>query len=247
MGVLFTSRRFITLLAAFLLTPLSALANGINEPVVIAPVIITPPSASWTGAYIGGSLAHATFSGTYCAENFADFSCVNGVTNANAPTPEPSGGMFGITAGYDWQMGNIVYGIAGDLMFGDLTASAPTSGGYNCVSGCGLSVSSIAILRGRVGYAVSDRLLPYVTMGVASTEVNVFINSNPPAVSDTATNQVIGFGTDYMATDNISVGFDYLHLLERPQHLGLGLAGTTALGATDFTADILRLNVMYRF
>lgn len=156
--------------------------------------------------------------------------------------------MFGITAGYDWQRGNIVYGIAGDLLFGEMNGNAPTAASYNCGAlGCELNVSSVAMLRGRVGYAVSDQLLPYVTMGVAVTQLNVDAPTFPPSADDTATNLVVGLGADYMVTDNIALGFDYLHLLERTERIGEAQGGTGIFGATNFSGDIIRLNVMYRF
>lgn len=60
--------------------------------------------------------------------------------------------MIGISAGYDWPSGRYVYGVAGDLMFANLSDAVPSTSDYGCYDGCGLDVNSIAMLRGRLGY-----------------------------------------------------------------------------------------------
>lgn len=226
---------------------LPAFANGYVEPAVVAPVSITPPSADWTGAYVGGSLAYGRFAGTFC-ENGSTSDCTN-FTNPQTLVVEPDGALFGITGGYDWQSGNIVYGVAADVMLGDLSAVEPTSAAYACggVGGCELSVNWLAMLRGRVGYAASDQLMPYATAGVALTNVTVNFPALPPSIDDTATNFVAGLGGEYRLSDTMSIGAEYLHIFEREEHLGSGIGGDPDLGATRFNADLLRINLTYRF
>ncbi len=241
----------LTLATVLATMALPAFANGIQPaPAVVPPVVVA--TDTWTGAYVGGSLAYGAFQGTFCQEGALGASCSEGIDHAVFPVlpePQPEGATVGITAGYDWQAGNIVYGVAGDIMFGDLVDGVPTAGGFACgaANACQLSISQLTMLRGRVGYAASDRLLPYLTAGVAFTEVNVAFVGLQPDIDDTATNAVIGLGADYLATDQISVGFDFLHLIERPQHLGAGASGNPRVGVTDFGGNILRLNVAYRF
>lgn len=89
------------------------------------------------------------------------------------------GGLIGGTAGYNVQNGPWVLGVEGDLDY-------VTSGGRNY----------FGTVRGRVGYTW-DRLLPYVTGGVAFT--------------DGDTSGVVGAGLEYAFAPQLSAKAEYLY------------------------------------
>lgn len=234
-------------LAAILsVAALPALAGGYQAaPAPVPAPTIVAPANDWTGGYIGGSVALFSGSGLYCDNGAVYAQCDDPFDGL--PEPSPEGGMIGLTAGYDWQMGSIVYGIAGDLLFGNLSDIAPSSGppaGFGCGPGCGLEVSSIAMLRGRLGYDMGD-ILPFATAGVALTQAEAFVpgvGTNP----GTFRSVVLGVGADYRLSDMMTVGADVVHLFEGEDNFDPG--GTCGFcGVGDFSATVARVTVGYRF
>ena len=219
------------------------------DPIIPAVVQTAPSVTNWSGAYVGGSLAYTTGSALYCDgdANGDDYDCDD--PSDGLPEPTPEGGMIGITGGYDWQRGNIVYGVAGDLMFGDLSdgVDSSTDPYYGCGSGdarCGLEISSVAMLRGRVGFATGD-FLPYITAGLAVTQATAFDNASDP-VDGTYTNAVIGVGAEYMVSDTMSVGLDLLQIIEGSEVIIFD-DFCTDCGPTHFSATMARFTLSYRF
>ncbi len=92
-----------SVLSAF--APASADDMAARAPYVKAP----PPVAytNWTGFHIGGF-------GGYASENSGN--------------PKMEGGFAGGTIGYNWQAGNIVYGLEADGGWADVDASATAFG-----------------------------------------------------------------------------------------------------------------------
>ena len=78
-----------------------------------------------------------------------------------------SGGLIGGTIGYNWQFGQSVVGLEGDIDWSGISGShhGPVS------AGCETRNHWLATVRGRVGYAF-DRFLPYLTGGLAVGDIN---------------------------------------------------------------------------
>ncbi len=158
----------------------------------IMPVAAPPPAAgvelplfTWTGGYVG-------LQGGY-AWGDASFDPGTGSLDAS-----PDGGMFGGYAGYNWQIGQVVLGVEGDVnaVWNDETVSVP--GGS-----VELETDYLASIRGRLGYAW-DRVMLYGTGGVAFTDASATttINGQNFDMSDTLTGWTVGAGIDYALTDN---------------------------------------------
>lgn len=233
--------------ALFAVAALPAGANGIL-PVQDTPPVYSPQPASaanWTGGYVGASLGYAFSRALYCDNNSGPpYLCDDPADGL--PEPSPEGGLIGITAGYNWQSGMMVYGLVGDLMFGDLSnvvgdSTAPV---YGCGGGCGLEVSSIAMLRGRLGYDMGD-ILPYASLGVAVTHAAAF-EDGATSNDGTYTNVVVGLGADYMLTDTLSTGFEVMHLIEGDETI-FNDPFCAGCGATNFSATLARVTLAYRF
>ena len=140
-----------------------------NEPVT--------PAGNWEGFYLGGA-------GTYNAGHFAH----------NSDGYAMGGQLY---TGYNWQSGQIVYGVEADLGYSGLDS---TSGGVTSKNRFNGSV------RGRVGYDLNPFLL-YATAGVAAAnnKVSGFGDSD----SKTAYGYTVGAGAEAMVTNNITARVEY--------------------------------------
>nr|AGD93248.1 porin [uncultured bacterium] len=143
------------------------------------------------------------------------------VTNT-APGVDPGpfdysidGGFGGITFGYNWQAGNVVFGVEGDL-------------GYLDPSGQGIIPSSDPVhhqdltldsglygdLTGRVGFSF-DRVLLYAKGGAAFFDGEAMQASTRPEYAptgtDTFTGWTAGAGVEYAVTNKISIKAEYQH------------------------------------
>ena len=77
-----------------------------------------------------------------------------------------SGGVIGGTAGFNWQTGQVVLGVEGDIDWSGVSGTTSTF----CPAGCATRNDWLGTVRGRVGYAF-DRFLPYVTGGLAAGDI----------------------------------------------------------------------------
>src|SRR5262245_46358260 len=85
-----------------------------------SPVYAPPsPVYNWTGFYVGANAGGAwgrdnvSTTGSIGAGLFAIDNAA--VTSAASPTIDPTGFTGGIQLGYNWQTGNVVWGIEGDF------------------------------------------------------------------------------------------------------------------------------------
>ena len=96
------------------------------------------------------------------------------------PIPDTSGAVVGGTIGYNYQMGQTVFGLEGD---GDWSNLRGTSTGGACTgTSCETHNSWLATARGRLGYAFG-RFMPYVTGGAAFGDVKATaagLGTRPP-------------------------------------------------------------------
>ncbi len=161
-----------------------------------APYYIPPPSFTWSGFYLGANAAFAFGQYTYGGESFFG--------NAD-------GGLFGITAGYNYQSGPLVAGVEGDIAFGSVSGTGNPYEGVNATG----SITAEGSLRARFGYAFNHTLL-YVTGGYTGANLKGSLSdfsSNPNLfVSQSAylNGFVIGTGIEFAVTRNISVKAEYL-------------------------------------
>src|SRR5258708_2442704 len=77
-----------------------------------------------------------------------------------------SGAVIGGTAGFNFQMGQVVLGIEGDVDWSGVSGTTTTL----CPAGCTTRNDWLGTVRGRLGYAF-DRFLPYITGGLAAGDI----------------------------------------------------------------------------
>lgn len=134
------------------------------------------------------------------------------------------GGFGGLQIGYNFQSGNIVFGIEGDYQWSDIkgedhflgSLAGPTYDVYS-------KMSDFATIRGRFGYAL-DNVLLYGTGGVAFGKMELTTVDTPgipgfflgPAYSGSAskwaTGYTVGAGVEWAFAQNWSVKGEYQYL-----------------------------------
>jgi outer membrane immunogenic protein len=197
----------------------------------VAPLYKAPPPApvtpayNWSGFYLGvnggGGWGHSSWDATSTSMN-------------------SSGAQVGGTAGYNWQFGNAVLGLEGDLDWSNLKG---TSNSALC-PGCMTSDSWLSTVRGRAGYAFGG-IMPYVTGGLAVGDIRAAVPGFP---GDSSTNAgwTVGGGLEVALPGNWTAKAEYLHV-----DLGRMNCGTSCgVAPTDNVSmheDVVRAGLNYHF
>ena len=116
-----------------------------------------------------------------------------------------SGVLVGGQVGYNWQIGRVVFGAETDIQWSGQDKTS-TIGALAAKQ----ELNWFGTLRGRVGYTVWDRWLPYFTGGLAYGGRNVTVG--PFSASDTTVGWALGFGVDYAINPLLSARLEYLHV-----------------------------------
>jgi outer membrane immunogenic protein len=165
-----------------------------DEPYVAAPTAI------WSGLYIGGHLG-GIWSDKSKSNGYNWDWCEKEWEKANwlkFSDDDDKGLIGGVHVGYNWQSGAKVFGVEGDVSFGD-------------------GVDYLASVRARLGHSV-DNFLFYVTAGVAFAgfdDQTVKLTSPWHETfkfdGDTKVGAVVGGGAEYKLAANWSVGVEGLY------------------------------------
>ncbi len=219
---------------------------------------------NWTGFYLGVNLGygwgHSDDALAVATPAGAAFFTGTGSTNV-------SGVIGGGQIGYNWQTGNLLFGVEADLQGSGETAVSTM--GCGVIGACSLSVSDhirwFGTARGRVGYA-ADRWLFYVTGGGAwqnlATDVGATVGGATTGLLGTSTTRfgwVLGGGVETALWANWTGGIEYLYIdTGTVTNSGTVAAGTilAAAGApvgSSFSEsdrlhnNIVRAKLNYRF
>ncbi len=261
----------------------SALAADLPVRTYTKAPVYVDPGYNWTGFYIG-------LNGGYSWGN-ASNTIVTTVPLASA-SQHMDGWVFGGQAGYNWQFNRSwVFGLEGDIdatgqdgtgLFGPSTTAVtvvppivgalalPTRTTTTTATGSlEEKLSWLATFRGRIGVLPSDRVLLYVTGGLAVGEVKTTAGATtttttalsfgtPPgptsvsslaASSSTQAGWTIGAGVEGAIGGNWTAKLEYLYV-------DLGTVDNTFAGtapfapvttSAHFTDNILRAGVNYLF
>lgn len=207
---------------------------------------------NWAGAYLGGSLG-ALLPGGQAALNYPDG--VSGTRNVyfsgdapyfsdletetTSPIPWPGAADFGTSAfiatvngGYNFQNGNVVYGIEADASFFGGGKDAWSTGSVvdddnqrtHAVSVSG-GLDNLLTIRPRLGVSV-DRMLLYATGGLAAGHANLATNANLVDLgygaqdgeadwngrrSEWKLGFIVGAGAEYALTDRLSLKLETMY------------------------------------
>jgi outer membrane immunogenic protein len=205
---------FVALLA---LTGAAAAADLSRPPP--APVYPQPPvyapRYSWTGLYFGINGGGAFGSSAWDSTGSRDV----------------SGGLIGSTLGYNYQVGQAVFGVEGDLDWTDINGSTTNS----CPAGCKTSNTWLSTVRGRLGYA-ADRYMPFVA----------FAPGFPQGSAERA-GWTLGGGLEAALVANWTAKVEYLYVDLGSFNCGLNCGAGLVTDNVSFHTNVLRAGLNYRF
>lgn len=142
-----------------------------------------------------------------------------------------NGGTLGVHAGANWQNGNIVFGVEGDVNY-TWNSNEYFAGTVE------VGTDWAGSLRGRLGYAM-DRTLFYGTAGLAFT--NGYIEAPGFEESETFVGWTAGLGVEHAFTDNWTGRIEYRYSDYGSEDFGL------PLGDFDLSEHAVRIGVSYKF
>jgi outer membrane immunogenic protein len=268
-------KRFALLLASVAIaTPAMAADIIYNDPYAPAapamdPVSFETAAPQWTGAYVGGQAgaAFATDSGPFSSE---------GSSFVGSNDDSDAGFIGGAHVGYDHQINNIIVGAVADINYIKADSSSSfelenAAGGTDRFS-TNSDIDYLGTVRGKVGVA-ADRIAVYATGGLAYASLDTETSgpgeftgspseSAPEGTYGVVYSQdndevgyAVGAGVDYLATDNISLGMEYLYHDLGSANTKVTYAGTGAAAGetrsvssnTDLDFHTVWAKASYRF
>jgi outer membrane immunogenic protein len=199
------------------------------------------PAASWAGWYIGAH-AGAAWQRSDVTTDASVYDGYSYIPNPNASLSK-TGFIGGGQIGYNWQHGNFVFGLEGDISGLSGKASAAVTGAYS--GAYSSQIRWLSTVRGRFGLAVGDTMA-YMTAGVAFGGVRnsvVGLFDDNYSSSKTKTGWTIGGGVEHMLNRNWTIGLEGLFV-----DLGSNTVGVKSK-TTRFSnqAVIGRVKLNYKF
>jgi outer membrane immunogenic protein len=197
-----------------------------------------PPSAggccfTWSGLYfgvnVGGAWGHSDYDHTPTGEFPAgEPGIIPNLVMQGSGNLDPSGAVGGGQVGYNWQLGNIVFGLEADAQGWSLTRSRRAVGpGDPLALGTTLTIDAtvesnrLFTLRPRAGIAFGHTFV-YATGGLAVANVRfdqaVFFSASGSTASGYKTNDALGWtvggGVEYAfgSCNCVSVKAEYLYI-----------------------------------
>jgi outer membrane immunogenic protein len=151
-----------------------------------------------------------------------------------------SGGLVGGTVGYNYQFGQGVVGLEGDIDWANINGTTNTA----CPFGCKTSDHWLSTVRGRLGYA-ADRFMPFITGGAAFGDIRA---STPGFAGANQTNAgwTVGAGLEFAIAGNWTAKAEYLYVNLGKLNCGIS-CGALVTDNVSFTTNIVRAGVNYRF
>jgi outer membrane immunogenic protein len=236
-------KRIALLLAASALaTPAFAADIISEEPPAPAPLEVA--TYNWTGLY-AGLQAGVVGGGSSGAIGSPDIGL--GALGVDAFQDGTDVGFTGgVHVGYDYQINNLILGGVVDFNYIDSDRSVGIAVGGDELYSADVDLNYFGTVRGKVGVAY-DRVALYATGGLAYGDTDADVNGVDDVVAalgatgastSTDTDDIgytVGAGVDFLATQNLSFGLEYLYT-------DLGEAKTTTTytgvpGVGDFSVD----------
>ncbi len=194
----------------------SVQAADIQQRPVVKAAPVMAPVFTWTGPYVG-------ISGGYGWGDSRGF--------------DVDGALLGVTAGYNWQVNQFVWGIEGDISWSDISGSGPCGAGTRCT----VDNNWLGTFRGRLGWA-AGQFMPYVTGGLAFGDIDMR-RTGFGRNDSTEVGWTLGAGVEAALWGPVSAKIEYLYvdLGDGPSVPGPGG------GSADFQTSIIRAGLNYRF
>jgi outer membrane immunogenic protein len=251
------------ILTALALVALGGTALAADLPARKGPVYAPiAPIFTWTGFYVGVNAGIIFSDNDITTSGNAANTAANVAANRRAASLSNNDEAFTIGGqiGYNYQFGNIVFGVETDLNYTDRSTSTSFLSALGDPSTYTQELDYLGTVRLRIGYAF-DRILVYATGGLAYGDVNNSVNffantaGNPLQFAgrsgDVEVGYAVGGGIEYAFTNNLSLKAEYLYYdLGKTNVLvnaipGVGLNSYTAQFKND--GHIVRAGLNYRF
>jgi outer membrane immunogenic protein len=218
-------------------------AADVRLPVKAAPMAPAPVPqfVNWSGFYIGGDIGYG-------------WTKFDGGASEFVGQVKPNGGLIGVHAGYNWQLGPAlfapatwVFGIEGDIngAFGTRWSKSVFSGADN-LSGVHGELNGLSSIRARLGWAF-DRTLIYATGGAGwgLYKSGALATEPVPAISHTVFGGVVGGGIEWKYNPNLSFRLEGLHYFFNKNTPTASSDG--GLGDTIRPVSVIRVGFSYHF
>ncbi|MGI9428939.1 MAG: outer membrane protein [Bythopirellula sp.] len=238
---------------------------------ILALTPITAEAEDWSGVYVGASVGGA-WSDLDLTRDLPDL--YNFSTN-NSPSGfyrddlniSDSGIIGGLHIGVQKQLGQMVIGIEGTASYGTLGGDDDSfKPNIDQRATVDLDVNGIYTLTGKLGVAVTSRLMAYAKAGLAvvrtdiseqSDNINNPSPSNPPRYIDARSKGndygwTVGVGADYKLTNRILIGINYDYISvdidDRSADLSNGFdPGRRTFTDIDFDVHAVTARLSYLF
>lgn len=178
----------------------AAVAGGVIAPVVEQPIMVEPVVAalplSWAGGYVGGNLGYG----------MADIDAQDVLAlqvdalGIGRTLFKPDGLTGAVRAGYDWQRGQLVFGVGGEYNIGSIEAGLEDAATAARLGGPQAEISQVGRAFGRVGYATGP-WLPYALLGYSTANLEI---SGPDGGEGDIEGVTLGLGVERRFMGNLS-------------------------------------------
>jgi len=216
------------------------------EPFVHAPI--------WAGLYVGGTVGFGTGDTSGKLDIDVDHPIIPGAADAVedllATDYDVDGAVYGAFVGYNWQRGNIVYGIEAGLNGTDFDGH--TDCGFVGLTDCNRELSYYGTVVGRLGYAVNNFLF-YGFGGLAWGEVETDVSiagSDLDGLSEDTSHigWTAGVGLETALTPNFIVGIEYARVdLGEEDYSVVSGSGIDIDNEVDMDFDVIKFRAAYKF
>jgi outer membrane immunogenic protein len=233
---------------------LASAAVAADMPMKAPPVAAIP---TWAGPYIGVNAGVAWHRWSFNDVDDQLFILPTGKNSNNVFWRDDRAAFTaGGQVGYNWQSGNVVYGLEADLNWvnGKSSFSFPDPNNSSELITASTKLEWLATIRGRLGITVSPPTLLYATGGVAFGGVkDVYGKSNViasvgPAVNDkTLVGFAVGGGIEHQLSPNWSAKIEGLYLGFEKSNVSRFFSNNTYRSEFKHSAVLARIGLNRRF
>lgn len=173
---------------------------------------------------------------------FGEENWSNAVTPPTAPG-DYSGGMVGLTAGFNHRFDQFLVGIEADYGLASFDAESYTVPGNSCGAApivCHTRVNDLGTVRPRLGYEIGNDAVVFATGGIAFGEVEAAAGAFNKR--DTLYGWTAGLGAELAVTDSVSAKIEGLYV-----DLGDLKTGGCATCKTQADFSMVRAGLNYHF
>jgi outer membrane immunogenic protein len=216
---------------------------------IVDEVVVVESPFNWSGVYIGANVGYGWGDTDYDSGGNMQPGDVPFEIFEHFQDEEGDGVLGGLQVGFNWQAGNLVYGLEADAAIANADSSQIffTSNGDLYVDE---EMQFFGTVRGRLGYAF-DRFLPYVTGGlaVANYELSTPIGDSGYSDDKTLLGWTVGVGGEVAVTDRVSLKLEYLYadFQDETYDVIQNVGSYTMPVEISPSVQVVRFGVNYRF